>query len=172
MASLKDIRRRIGSVQSIQQVTRAMKMVAAAKLRRAQINMLQARPYAQRLQQVLHSLLPKIDRQLLPALQVRVEVQRSLVVVVTSDRGMAGGFNMNLLKVAQSRIDELGRDNVELICIGKKGRDYFVRRDYTVAASYVEFWSALNFEHAMSLGRDIISSYESGTVDQVMVMFN
>lgn len=172
MASLKDIRRRIGSVQSIQQVTRAMKMVAAAKLRRAQINMLQARPYAQRLQQVLHSLLPKIDRQLLPALQVRVEVQRSLVVVVTSDRGMAGGFNMNLLKVAQSRIDELGRDNVELICIGKKGRDYFVRRDYTVAASYVEFWSALNFEHAMSLGRDIISRYESGSVDQVLVVFN
>ncbi|MCH7522009.1 MAG: F0F1 ATP synthase subunit gamma, partial [Candidatus Marinimicrobia bacterium] len=157
MASLKDIRRRIGSVRSIQQVTRAMKMVAAAKLRRAQINMLQARPYAQRLQQVLHSLMPQIDRQQLPALQVRDEVQRSLVVVVTSDRGMAGGFNVNLIKAARSRIDELGRDNVELICIGRKGRDYFVRRDYNVAASYVEFWSALNFEHARSFGRDIIA---------------
>ena len=172
MASLKDIRRRIGSVRSIQQVTRAMKMVAAAKLRRAQINMLQARPYAQRLQQVLHSLMPQIDRQQLPALQVRDEVQRSLVVVVTSDRGMAGGFNVNLIKAARSRIDELGRDNVELICIGRKGRDYFVRRDYNVAASFVEFWSALNFEHARSFGRDIIARYESGSVDQVLVVFN
>lgn len=172
MANLKDIRRRIGSVRSIQQVTRAMKMVAAAKLRRAQVNMLQARPYAQRLHQVLHSLLPLIDRQLLPALQVRDEVKRSLVVVVTSDQGMAGGFNTNLIKVAQSRIDDLGRDEVELICIGKKGRDHFTRRDYNVAASYVDFWSALNFEHAMSLGREIIARYASGSVDQVLVVFN
>ncbi|MCH8024855.1 MAG: ATP synthase F1 subunit gamma [Candidatus Marinimicrobia bacterium] len=172
MASLKDIRRRIGSVKSIQQVTKAMKMVAAAKLRRAQINMLNARPYARRVRQVLASLLPQIDRELLPVLQVRGQIGRSLIVVVTSDRGMAAGFNSTIIKAAQTLIDELGRDNVDLLCIGKKGRDYFTRRDYAVAASYVDFWSELSFDHAMELGREIVSRYVNGSVDQVWVVFN
>ncbi len=172
MASLKDIRRRIGSVQSIQQVTKAMKMVAAAKLRRAQMNMLQARPYANRIQNVLYSLLPQIDRQLLPVLQVREDVQRSLVVVVTSDRGMAAGFNTNLIKAAQRRIDELGRDQVDLICIGKKGWDHFTNRDYNVDTAHVDFWSELAFDHAMAFGREMTSRYTNGSVDQVLVFFN
>ena len=172
MASLKDIRRRINSVQSIQQVTKAMKMVAAAKLRRAQMNMLQARPYANRIRNVLYSLLPQIDRQLLPVLHVREDVQRSLVVVVTSDRGMAGSFNINLMKTAQKRIDELGRDRVDLICIGKKGRDHFTRRDYNVDTAHVDFWSELGFDHAMAFGREVTSRYANGSVDQVLVFFN
>ncbi len=172
MASLKDIRRRISSVKSIQQVTKAMKMVAAAKLRRAQMNMLQARPYANRIRNVLYSLLPQIDRQLLPVLQVREDVQRSLVVVVTSDRGMAGGFNTNLIKAAQRRIDELGQDQVDLICIGKKGRDHFANRGYSVVADYVDFWSELGFDHAMAFGREITARYTNGSVDQVLIFFN
>ncbi len=172
MASLKDIRRRINSVQSIQQVTKAMKMVAAAKLRRAQMNMLQARPYANRIRNVLYSLLPRIDRQLLPVLQVREDVQRSLVVVVTSDRGMAGSFNTNLMKAAHKRIDELGRDRVDLICIGRKGRDHFTSRDYDVDTARVDFWSELGFDHAMAFGREITSRYANGSVDQVLVFFN
>ncbi len=172
MASLKDIRRRIGSVKSIQQVTKAMKMVAAAKLRRAQNNMLNARPYASRVRRVLASLLPQIDRELLPVLQVRGEIDRSLIVVVTSDRGMAAGFNSNIIKAAQTLIDELGRDKVDLLCIGKKGRDHFARRDYTVAASYIDFWSELRFDHAIQLGRDIVSRFVNGSVDQVWVVFN
>lgn len=172
MASLKDIRRRIGSVKSIQQVTKAMKMVAAAKLRRAQNNMLNARPYARRVRQVLASLLPQIDRELLPVLQVRGQIGRSLIVVVTSDRGMAAGFNSTIIKAAQTLINELGRDNVDLLCIGKKGRDYFTRRDYAVAASYVDFWSELSFDHAMEFGREIVSRYVNGSVDQVWVVFN
>ena len=172
MASLKDIRRRIGSVKSIQQVTKAMKMVAAAKLRRAQNNMLNARPYARRVRQVLASLLPQIDRELLPVLQVRGQIDRSLIVVVTSDRGMAAGFNSTIIKEARTMLDELGRDNVDLLCIGKKGRDHFTRRDYAVAASYVDFWSELSFDHAMEFGREIISRYVNGSVDQVWVVFN
>ncbi len=172
MASLKNIRRRIGSVKSIQQVTKAMKMVAAAKLRRAQNNMLNARPYARRVRQVLASLLPQIDRELLPVLQVRGEIGRSLIVVVTSDRGMAAGFNSNIIKAAQTLIDELGRDNVDLLCIGKKGRDHFARRDYSVAAFYIDFWSGLSFDHAMEFGRAIVSRYVNGSVDQVWVVFN
>jgi len=172
VASLKSIRRRISSVQSIQQVTKAMKMVAAAKLRRAQMNMLQARPYANRIRNILYSLLPQIDRQLLPVLQVREDVQRSLVVAFTSDRGMAGGFNTNLIKAAHKRVDELGRDKVDLICIGRKGRDHFAKRGYNVVADYVDFWSELAFDHAMAFGREITSRYANGSVDQVLVFFN
>ncbi len=172
MASLKDIRRRIGSVKSIQQVTKAMKMVAAAKLRRAQNNMLNARPYANRVQQVLANLLPQIDRQLLPALQVRAEINHSLVVVVTSDRGMAAGFNSNIIKTAHGLIDELDRETVDVVCIGKKGNDYFAKQDYKVVASYVDFWSELDYNHAMTIGRDLKSRYVDGSVDQVWVVFN
>jgi len=172
VASLKDIRRRIGSVKSIQQVTKAMKMVAAAKLRRAQNNMLNARPYANRIQQVLANLLPQIDRQLLPALQVRDEIKRSLVVVVTSDRGMAAGFNSNIIRTAHGLIEELDRDTVDIICIGKKGQDYFARRDYNVVAAYIDFWSELDYHHAMAIGRDLKSRYVDGSVDQVRVVFN
>ncbi|UCH62943.1 MAG: ATP synthase F1 subunit gamma [Fidelibacterota bacterium] len=172
MASLKDIRRRINSVQSIQQVTKAMKMVAAAKLRRAQMNMLQARPYANRIRNVLYTLLPQIERQLLPVLHVRENIQRSLVVVVTSDRGMAGSFNTNLMKAAQKKIDELGRDKADLVCIGRKGRDHFASRGYNVVADYVDFWSELAFDHAMTFGREVTSRYVNRSVDQVLVFFN
>jgi len=147
-------------------------MVAAAKLRRAQMNMLQARPYATRIQKVLYSLLPQIARQLRRVLQVREDVQRSLVVVVTSDRGMAGSFNTNLMKAAQRRIDELGQDQVDLICIGKKGRDHFTSRDYNVDTAHVDFWSELAFDHAMAFGREITSRYANGSVDQVLIFFN
>ncbi|MFC1483573.1 ATP synthase F1 subunit gamma [Candidatus Neomarinimicrobiota bacterium] len=172
MASLKDIRRRISSVQSIQQVTKAMKMVAAAKLHRAQMNMLRARPYANRIRNVLYSLLPQIDRELLPVLQVRPQVQRYLAVVVTSDRGMAGGFNTNVLKHAESRINELGKDRVDIIGIGRKGREHFAKREYNVVSSHIDFWSELNFHHAMTFGSEIISRYIEGQVDEVTVFFN
>ena len=172
MANLKGIRRRITSIKSIQQVTRAMKMVAAAKLRRAQMNMQQARPYAHRLRDVLLSLLPQIDRQLLPVLQVRPDIGRSLLVVVTSDRGMAGSFNTNLVKAAEQEVAELGRDRVDLICIGRKARDHFVRRDHDLLAAHVEFWSDLRYDHAIAFGKDIIPPYVNGTVDQVLVYFN
>lgn len=172
MASLKDIRRRINSVQSIQQVTKAMKMVAAAKLHRAQMNMLQARPYANRIRNVLYSLLPQIDRELLPVLQIRSPIQRYLAVVVTSDRGMAGSFNTNILKLAENRINELGKDRVDITSVGRKAREHFTKREYSVVASHIDFWSELNFGHAMTFGREIISRYVDGEVDEVLVFFN
>ncbi|MFC1481441.1 ATP synthase F1 subunit gamma [Candidatus Neomarinimicrobiota bacterium] len=172
MANLKDIRHRIGSVTSIQQVTKAMKMVAAAKLRRAQTNMQQARPYAGRLRDVLFTLLPQIDRQLLPLLEVRDEIKRTLLVVVTSDRGMAAGFNSNILKTAQARVDDLGKENTDFICIGRKGRDYFKKRGYNLIAEYTEFWNNLDFDQATEIGRQMISPYVDGRVDEVLVIFN
>ena len=120
MANLKDIRNRIKSVKSIQQVTKAMKMVAAAKMRRAQENMEQARPYASKLNEMLNSLLPSIDRKVLNELQTRDSIERKLFVIITADRGMAGAFNTNVNKIAQQSIDEFGKDKSDLICIGKK----------------------------------------------------
>lgn len=172
MASLKEIRRRIGSVKSIQQVTSAMKMVAAAKLRRAQTNMLQARPYAHRLRDVLYNLMPQIDRELLPVLKERREINRSLVVVVTSDRGMAAGFNSNIIRLAKQTINDLGRENIDLICIGRKGRDHFANRDYNVVSSHIEFWSELNLDYALQFGREVVSRYVDGSVDQAILIYN
>ena len=199
MARLKAIRHRMGSIKSIQQVTRAMKMVAAAKLRRAQAGMFQARPYAHRVRRLLYELLPQLDRSLLPALRLAqvnpaspsghgnlgtasaYPVGRTLVVVVTSDRGMAGSFNANLIRTAETVMKELGQDRVDVLCIGKKGRDHFARRGFHVVESYLGFWGELDFGYALRLGQEIITRYTGAlaardepdqTVDQVMVVFS
>ena len=114
MANLKDIRNRIKSIKSIQQVTGAMKMVAAAKMRRAQENMEVARPYSSRLSELFNSIIHDIDRSLMPELNVR-PVERKLFVVITADRGMAGAFNANVLKEAHKSIDEFGKEKSDII---------------------------------------------------------
>ena len=171
MANLKDIRDRIKSIQSIQQVTSAMKMVAAAKLRRAQEKMEQARPYAERLQGVIENLLPDVDREMLNLLEIR-DVKRIGYLVVTSDRGLAGSFNTNVVKKAESEIGELGKVNADLFCIGKRGRDHFKKRDYSIIESHTEFWNELDFAHALKFGNGIISHFLSGEVDEIRVVYN
>ena len=171
MANLKDIRNRIKSVKSIQQVTRAMKMVAAAKLRKSQERMEQSRPYATRLENLIQSLLPDVNRSMLKVLDVR-EVQRTAFVVVTSDRGLAGSFNSNIIKKAEQEIAEFGKENSELFCIGRKGRDHFKKRDYYIADSFVEFWNELKFEDAIDMGSGIINRFISKEVDEVRVVYN
>ena len=171
MANLKDIRNRIKSVKSIQQVTRAMKMVAAAKLRKSQERMEQSRPYATRLENLIQSLLPDVNRSMLKVLDVR-EVQRTAFVVVTSDRGLAGSFNSNIIKKAEQEIAEFGKENSELFCIGRKGRDHFKKRDYQIADSFVEFWNELKFEDAIDMGSGIINRFISKEVDEVQVVYN
>ena len=171
MANLKDIRNRIKSVTSIQKVTKAMKMVAAAKMRRAQERMEEARPYENRLTDVIHHLLPDVDRGLLELLDVR-EVNRVGYVVVSSDRGMAGSFNTNVLKKAQSEIDEIGKDKVDVFCIGKKARDHFKRRDYNIINSHIDFWNDLAFGDATSIGEGIISHFIRKHVDEIHVVYN
>jgi F-type H+-transporting ATPase subunit gamma len=171
MANLKDIRDRIKSVKSIQKVTKAMKMVAAAKMRRAQENMEQARPYSSSLSDIIQHLLPDVDREISPLLQVR-NVNRLAYVVVTSDKGLAGSFNSSALRKAQNEIDEFGKDNVDIFCIGKKARDYFKSRKYNILESHIEFWSDLNFNHAVKISNDIISHFISGNVDEIRVVYN
>ena len=171
MANLKDIRDRIKSVKSIQKVTKAMKMVAAAKMRRAQERMEQSRPYSSSIKEVIEHLLPDLNPRMLPLLDVR-EVKRKAYVVVSADRGLAGAFNTNILKIAQKEIDEFGKENVDLFCIGKKSRDHFKRREYNIIESHVEFWAEMEFENAMMIGRSIIDHFISGKVDEIHVLYN
>jgi F-type H+-transporting ATPase subunit gamma len=171
MANLKDIRDRIKSVKSIQKVTKAMKMVAAAKMRRAQENMEKARPYNHRLVEIIQHLLPSVERSMLPLLEVR-EVKRIAYVVVTSDRGLAGSFNSSILRKAHNDIDEFGKQNVDIFCIGKKAKDYFKSRKYNIIESYSDFWSDLNFNQSMKIGSTIINHFLDLSVDEIRVTYN
>ena len=171
MANLKDIRDRIKSVKSIQKVTKAMKMVAAAKMRKAQDRMEQARPYTNSLYEIIHHILPEVDRDMLPLLDER-EIKRKAYVVVCADRGLAGAFNTNLLKVAQAEIDEFGKENVDIFCIGKKARDHFTYRNYNIIESHIDFWAEMEFENAMMISRSVIDHFTNGTVDEIHVVYN
>ena len=171
MANLKDIRNRIKSVKSIQKVTKAMKMVAVAKMRRAQERMEEARPYTKRLAEAINHLLPDVDRNFLPLLDIR-EIKRVGYVVVSSDRGLAGSFNTNVLKTAQAEIETIGKKNVDVFCIGKKARDHFKRRNYNIIESHVEFWNELKFGNALAIGTGIISHFTQKYVDEIHVVYN
>ena len=171
MANLKDIRDRIKSVKSIQKVTKAMKMVAAAKMRKAQDRMEQARPYTNSLDEVIHHILPDVDREMLSLLDER-EIKRKAYVVVCADRGLAGAFNTNLLKVAQAEIDQFGKENVDIFCIGKKARDHFTYRNYNIIESHIDFWAEMEFENAMMISRSVIDHFTNGTVDEIHVVYN
>jgi len=172
MANLKDIRDRIKSVKSIQQVTKAMKMVAAAKMRKAQENMEQSRPYTARLSNMLDNLIIDIDRKLLPELQLRDQINKKLFIIITGDRGMAGAFNTNVTKIAHQAIDEFGKDNSILLCIGKKGYSYFKNRNYNILDHYIDFWADLNFQQAIYISSNIIKQFINGSIDQVQVIYN
>jgi len=171
MANLKEIRGRIKSITSIQKVTSAMKMVAAAKLRTSQSNMEQCRPYSNKISILLNDLLSDCDNVNFDLMQKR-EVSKTLYVVITSDRGMAGAFNTNILKKAQSDIDIDGKDQARIISIGKKSRDYFKNRNFDIISEYIDFWGDLNFNHAIDIGEEVVDLFITGNVDKVKVYYN
>jgi len=177
MATLKDIRTRIKSVKSTQQVTKAMKMVAAAKLRRAQDSAIQSRPYAAKLGEMLGSLSAKVDTSLNPLLSSRDEVRKVLVVLVTSDRGLCGAFNTNIIKLAQKVVTgeygELHRNgNVEMLCAGSKGFDFFRKRGYKIAKAYPGVFQSLDFNVAKEIAEFASEKYLSGEYDRVVMVYN
>ena len=171
MANLKEIRGRIKSITSIQQVTSAMKMVAAAKLRTSQLNMEQCRPYSNEVSNLMNNLLLDCDNSTFALMEKR-EIKNTLYVVITSDRGMAGAFNTNILKKAQIDIDNEDLDQSKIICIGKKSRDYFTNRNFDVISSHADFWNSLNFEHAISIGQEIVDLFINKKVDKVKIYYN
>jgi len=171
MANLKDIRNKIKSVKSIQQVTKAMKMVAAAKLRKSQESMEKARPYSGSIKETINSILPDIDRSLLPILDNR-PIQKVLFISVSADRGLAGGFNANVIKRTEKEMNNFGKNNSELICIGKKAYDYFKNKDYNIVQYYIDFWNDLKFNSAKSIGDDIVDRYRKKEIDSVHFIYN
>lgn len=171
MATLRDIRRRIGSVKNTKQITRAMKVVAASRLRRSQERIYNARPYANQMMALLESLAARLGPQRHPLLARRKE-RKILLVVVTADRGLCGPFNANLLRTAENYIRERGRDEVSLITVGRKARDYFRRRSIKVTAEHINIFRKLEFSHAKELADKIIDLYTTESVDAVDFVYN
>ncbi|MDD5087579.1 MAG: ATP synthase F1 subunit gamma [bacterium] len=171
MSGLKAIKRRIRSVQSTQQITRVMKMVAAAKLRRAQENIVAARPYALRLRQVIRELAAQVDRDHHPLLKVNPLHEVGLVVV-TGDRGLCGSFNTSIVRRAQRLMEENEVYTLRLITVGRRGSEFFTRRGADPVHKMAGFFNTLDFAHAVALGNQIIDHYSAGTMDRILVVYN
>jgi F-type H+-transporting ATPase subunit gamma len=171
--SLRDIRRRIGSVKSTQQITKAMKMVAAAKLKRSQDRILAARPYALKMRSVVSNLSRRVNRSSHPLLQKR-EGKKVEVLVVTSDRGLCGGFNGNIVRKSSEfvRQCEAQGSQVNLSIVGRKGRDYFRRRTWPIRQEWTGIFDKLTFEHAIDIGGDLTDHFVKGTFDELHIVYN
>jgi len=172
--NLKDIRRRITSVKSTQKITRAMKMVAGARLRRAQQNIEQLRPYARRTIEVLSAIASRTEQGDHPLLARREPPCKVLLVVLTSDRGLCGGFNSNVNRTAEKEAKARSGESCEVVLdiVGRKGRDYLRRRPVTIRRELVGVYEKLDYSKAAEIGRDIIREYTGGGFDAVFLIYN
>ena len=171
MPNTRDIRRRIKSIQSTRQLTKAMKMVSAAKLRRSQERMMAARPYARLMQQVLRSLASRANPDTHPLLAERPP-ERIEVVVMTADKGLCGSFNTNIIKRAQAFLLEQGGRTKALHTVGKKGRDFFRRRNIPIAREYVDVFRNVEASQATEIANDLIERFTAGELDAVYLIYN
>lgn len=173
MATLRDIRKKIKAIQSTKKITKAMKMVAAAKLRKVQDRMLNFRPYATSMRTVLSSLARVAEREIHPILAVRPR-KTVEVLVMTSDRGLCGAFNTNILRSATQYIDSLKKEGFELSfsAVGRKSRDYFRRRSLTTRKSWVGLSGRITYTNAQEIATDIIENYTNETIDEVVLIYN
>lgn len=176
MANLKEVRNRIASVQSTQQITKAMKMVSAAKLKRATNAIVQLRPYATKLKEILANLSGSLEGSASPYIQER-EPNKVLIVAVSSNRGLAGAFNMNIIKAANNLISEkystqYQNGNVSIVAIGKKTQDFYEKRNYKVLGNNNEVYSALTFENVTKITDSIMIGFEAGEYDVVELVYN
>ncbi|MFA3782946.1 ATP synthase F1 subunit gamma [Melioribacteraceae bacterium 4301-Me] len=176
MATLRDIKRRITGVSNIQQITRAMKMIAAVQLRKAQENIINARPYARKINEVINHLL-SVEKNVSNELLQQRKYERVAIVVITSDRGMCGAFNMNVIRTVEELVSKEYKEfynnkNLELYCVGKKGFDYFSKRNYLISESYLGLFSHLNFESAVKIVHDLKLKYLNHQFDNVILVFN
>ncbi|MDE3154296.1 MAG: ATP synthase F1 subunit gamma [Acidobacteriota bacterium] len=174
MPSLIDLRRRIRSVKSTQQITKAIKMVAASKLRRAQERILSARPFADQMERVLGNLARRVDPSAHPLLEARDERRpgaRTLLLVVSADKGLCGSFNTNVIKAAANFILGSGGREVVLGLVGRRGRDYFRRRGFEVAFEHTGFFQQLSYNDARAVSRAAIEEFTTGRVDSVYLVY-
>jgi F-type H+-transporting ATPase subunit gamma len=176
MANLKEVRIRIASVQSTQQITKAMKMVSAAKLKRATNAITQLRPYATKLKEILGNLSASLEGSSSPFIQER-EPNKVLVVVVSSNRGLAGAFNMNVIKatnnlIAERYSEQLKNGNVKVVAVGKKAQDFYEKRNYNTIGNNNELYTALTFENVTKITEAIMDGFVKGEYDEVQVVYN
>jgi F-type H+-transporting ATPase subunit gamma len=175
MPSLLDIRRRVRAVKSTQQITKAMKMVAASRLRRAQERIQQARPFATQMLRVLNSLASRVDPSSHPLLDERAVPRaggKVLLFVITADRGLCGSFNANVIKSSGNFIADTPGREVALGLVGRRGRDFFNRRGFEVRYEQVNLFASLKFEDAQTIARAGIEAFAGGDVDAVYVVYN
>ena len=171
MANLKNLSERIKSVTSIQQVTKAMKMVAAAKVKKAQDKMEISRPYARNTQELICRILPQISSTDISLVEKR-NVNNIGMIIVTSDRGFAGSFNSSVIRLAEKEIEKIGKDKVQLFCLGKKASEYFSKRDYNVKETFFDFWKDMSYDTASDISKTFISAFENQDIDEVHVIYN
>jgi F-type H+-transporting ATPase subunit gamma len=171
MPALIDIRRRIRSVKSTQQITKAMKMVSAAKLRRAQEAMFAARPYARKMMEVLNSMASRATPDAHPLLEERGH-EKVLLVVITADKGLCGAFNANIIRTATRFLADREEGDVELALVGRKARDFFRRRTVKVRSERVGAFQSLRYQTARELAGELMEAFTSGEADQVFLVYN
>ncbi len=173
MATLRDIKRRIKAVQSTSKITKAMKMVAASKFRRAQQRMFEMRPYADRMNGVLSGLAGSAEGEVHPLLAVRPR-RKVEILVLTSDRGLCGAFNANILKAAIRHAAELRAEGFEVVMssVGRKARDFFKRRSISLRNSWVGISGKISYANAQEIAGDIIATYTEEAVDEVILVYN
>jgi len=175
--ALKEVRNRIQSVKSTQQITKAMKMVSAAKLRRAQDAIIQMRPYAQKLQEMLANILSSAEGDENMGLTAERPVQKVMVIIITSDRGLCGGYNSNLIKLAKQIIKDkyaniAAKGNAEMLPLGKKGYEHFTKNKFKVIDHYWNIFSELNYEHVASVAKFAMDAFEKGEVDAIELVYS
>ena len=176
MANLKEVRNRIASVTSTQQITKAMKMVSAAKLKRATSAIIQLRPYANKMKDILSNLSASMDGSNSPYTQER-EPNKVLIISISSNRGLAGAFNMNVIKTTNNLISEkyaeqFRKGNVHIVAIGKKVQDFYEKRKYTVIGNNNELFSDLSFENTSKITEEVMAAFAKGDYDRVELVYN
>src|SRR5258708_19944585 len=173
MPSLIDLRRRIRAVKNTQQITKAMKMVAASKLRRAQERIMNARPYAVQMQRVLQSVASRVDPSIHPLLAIREAGAdgKTVVIIVSGDKGLCGSFNTNVIKAAATYVVET-RTPTTLGLVGRKGRDFFGRRGFAVLFEQIGIFQKLQFDDARLIAKLATDAFLSGEVDRLMLVYN
>ena len=177
MPNLKEVRTRIESVNSTMQITSAMKLVAASKLRRAQGAILQLRPYAQKLQEFLQGLSAGLDQSDEAAYSETRDVKKVMLVVVTSNRGLCGAFNSNVIKQAENLIrstykQQYDAGNLSLYCIGKKGAEYFSNHNYPVIKQDYELFEKLEYDNALSIAESLMNDFADKKYDKIEIIYN
>jgi F-type H+-transporting ATPase subunit gamma len=174
---LKEVRLRIKSVQNTQQITKAMKMVSAAKLRRAQDAIIQMRPYARKLQEVLSNIVSNSDGEVGGGLATERTVEKVLMIVVTSDRGLCGAYNTNIIKLAKSTINtkyaaQAAKGNVQIWAIGKKGYEHFAKNKYNTSETYKDIFLHLTFDNVQACAQAAVKAFEAGQFDAVELVYS